>query len=149
MAVLLAVAATIMLVESFGLSRSASLIPRIVLSVTVLLLLIELVLIGLKHNAADHSEKDHSGTVTARPTGVATPPWQTFLWLSLLPALLWLMGLIFGSIVFCLFFLKWRSRESWVFSGVFSLVLGASLYLVFSVLLQSNLYPGVIDFHGL
>ena len=138
------------LLDTLRLSGVASLIPRFVLPLTLCLLLIELT-VGIMTKAgsgAQASVTHGTGAKSPAPTGLETPPLQTFLWVAVLPATLWLLGLTAGASVYCFLFMKWRSKESWKFSLAFSLSLGVLLHLLFSTVLQAELHAGVIPWQS-
>jgi len=133
--------------ESIGLSSIASFIPRIILSLTLFLLIVQL-LLDLKGSGGSSSlvaeiidfQADSSIRAVRR-----TPAWLVILWITALPAAIGLLGVVVGGSLFCLVFMKWYAFEAWKFSLTFSIILGLAVQMVFSVILKISLYGGVID----
>jgi hypothetical protein len=135
--------------QSLGLSPVASLIPRIVLALSLLLLVLEIAL-ELKARGARGAgiEGTRNGlglspSGAGRPGTALEPPWRVILWIAVLPVSTWLFGVIIGGALFCMLFLRWRSRESWLYSLTVSVVLGLVLQVLFSWVFQSGLYQGL------
>jgi hypothetical protein len=134
--------------ESLSLSDAASLIPRLVLSLTLVLLVIELAL-RIKTRNRGHAEAAGECDTRARPVsapgsaplstlGPQSQYWQALVWIMVLTTSIGLLGLKAGAFLFCIFFMRWFSRESWFFSIVFSVGLGVLLHLLFTTVLQSG-----------
>jgi hypothetical protein len=70
--------------------------------------------------------------------------WLVILWISILPLITWLFGVIAGTSLFCLLFMKWYALESWKVSLVYALSLGFVLQLIFSIIFKITLYGGLI-----
>lgn len=132
--------------EALGLSSVASLIPLFVLPVTLLILVIELVrtLAAKPPTQVDVTVMTGVPANPAVRTGSGTTQWQTLLWIALLPAMLFLFGLTMGAALFCMVFMKWRSKESWAFSLTAALSMGALIHLLFAAVFKSTLYPGLL-----
>ena len=133
--------------DSIGLSSVASFIPRIILSLTLFLLIVQL-LLDLKGPGGSSSYVAETMDFQADSTIRAvrrTPAWLVILWITALPAAIWLLGVMVGGSLFCLVFMKWYAFETWKFSLAFSITLGLAVQLVFSVILKITLYGGVID----
>ena len=133
--------------ESIGLSRVASFIPRVMLALTLFLLIVQLVL-DLKGSGVFSSHVAEASDIkagTSIPAVQRTPAWLVILWITVLPAAIWLLGVVAGGSLFCLVFMKWYASETWKFSLAFSIILGLAVQLVFSVILKITLYGGVID----
>lgn len=67
-------------------------------------------------------------------------------WVSLLAFVVWGLGLVAGSALFSLVFLRGHTRESWAYCIVYALVLALTLSLLFFVLLNVPPYAGAV-FH--
>ncbi len=139
MTLVLAIITSWFLLESLGLSRVSSIVPRVILSLTLVLLIVQL-LLDLKA----------PGRTTAVQAGVSipadrrTPAWLVILWIASQTAAIWLFGVVGGGAVFCLAFLKWYAFDSWKISLAFAIALGVVLQLLFVVLFKITLYGGVI-----
>jgi len=139
----------LLLWQSLGLSPVASLIPRFVLLFTLLLLLVEIAL-ELKPSrtpganiAGSRSEAEPLPRRPERPAMAPQQPWRVICWIAVLPLATWLFGVIAGGALFCMAFLRWRSRESWLYSLTVALVLGLVLQVLFSWVFQAGLYQGL------
>lgn len=132
--------------ESFSLSNVASFIPRITLSLTIFLLIIQLI---LDVKTGDGSSPFAAETVAANAESDwrlvrKIPAWLAIFWMSGLLAALLLFGLVAGSSVFCLVFMKWHASESWKTSLLFAIMLGLGIQLVFSFIFGITLYGGAL-----
>ena len=67
-------------------------------------------------------------------------------WVSLLAFLVWGLGLVPGSALFSMAFLRGHTRESWAYCILYALVLALTLSLVFFVVLNVTPYAGAV-FH--
>jgi hypothetical protein len=133
--------------ESIGLSSVASFIPRFMLTLTLFLLIVQLLL--------DLKEPGGSSPVNAETTDILAGTdrqavrrisvWLVILWITVLPAAVWLFGVMVGGSLFCLVFMRWYAFETWKISLVFAITLGLAVQLVFSVILNITLYSGVIE----
>lgn len=65
-------------------------------------------------------------------------------WLALFFGLVIFGGLIYGSIIFLFFFLKWFWKEKWSVALSLSLITGGCLYLLFHIAFQMELYGGLL-----
>jgi len=131
MTLVLAIITSWFLLESLGLSRVSSIVPRVILSLTLVLLIVQL-LLDLK---APGRVRSHTAGTTA---------WLVILWIASQTAAIWLFGVVGGGAVFCLAFLKWYAFESWKISLAFAITLGVVMQLLFVVLFKITLYGGVI-----
>ncbi len=132
--------------ESLGLSSVASIVPRVILSLTLLLLIIQLVL-DLKSPSHSRPPDNKTNVVQAGseiPTDRGSPAWLVISWITILPAAIWLLGVVAGATVFCLVFMKWYALESWKTSLFFSIMLGFLMQLLFALVFKIALYGGVI-----
>ena len=146
---LFAVGTALLLWQALGLSPVATLIPRFVLSFTLLLLLVEIAL-ELKASgtpganiAGSKSESQPLPGNPAQSPIAPRQPWREICWIAVLPLAMWLLGVIVGGALFCLAFLRWRSRESWLYSLTVAVVLGLVLQVLFSWVFQASLYQGL------
>lgn len=160
----LAVVVSGFLAASLPLSRIAGWIPRAVLSVTLVLIVVQLALeirerlrnapdtsrsaLPDSSTAADGAIDPGAGVAHGDPEPVpslpvrSVTPGQAVLWLSGLLLAVLLLGTTIGSSLFCLSYMRWHARESWAISSAFALGLGASVQLIFGALLQATLHPG-------
>ena len=146
MTLVLTIVTTCFLLESLGLSPVASIVPRAILSLTLLLLIIQL-LLDLKSSSS--SQSPAAGTIAVQagvsmPADRRTPAWLVILWITSLPAVISLFGVIAGAAVYCLAFIKWYAFESWKISLAFAVTLGFVMQLLFAVIFKITLYSGVI-----
>ena len=132
--------------ESIGLSSVASFIPRVMLSLTLFLLIVQLLLdlrgpgLPSSHTAETIDIQEDASIPAAR----RMPAWLVILWITVLPGVIWLFGVTAGGSLFCLVFMKWYASEIWKTSLVFAISLGLAVQLVFSGILNTTLYGGVI-----
>lgn len=111
------------LAASTSLSPVAGVIPRAVSLLTLILLLVHFTrLLSIPKG------QPHKASFDGRTSLVV------ILWISVLPLAVTAVGVVAGSTLFCLFFLKGYAKESWMTSLLYSLALGACLYL-FSLLI--------------
>ena len=146
MTFVLAIITTWFLQESLGLSSVASIVPRAVISLTLLLLIVQL-LLDLKISSSSQSPAAGTTVVHAGagiPVDRRTPAWFVILWITILPAAIWLFGVVAGAAIFCLVFLKWYAFECWKISLAFAITLGFVLQLLFAFLFKITLYGGMI-----
>ena len=132
--------------ESRGLSRVASIVPRAILSLTLLLLIVQL-LLDLKSSSGYQSPA--AGTIDVQtsvtiPANRRVPAWLVILWITILPAAIFLFGVVAGGAVYCLVFMKWYAFESWKISLALAVTLGFVIQLLFAVIFKITLYSGVI-----
>ncbi|MEJ8566443.1 tripartite tricarboxylate transporter TctB family protein [Elongatibacter sediminis] len=132
--------------QSFGLSPVASSVPRVVLILTLVLLAVEALKSGIhvsgRADAALPDGGDASGPVPSNEN--AGPVGRCLAWIVLLPVALGVLGLLIGSTVYCLLFLRWRSHEPWAFSLATSCGLGLLLYLLYAVVFRAAPYAGLL-----
>jgi len=67
----------------------------------------------------------------------------TWAWIGLYFGLIVFSGLIFGSSLFLLFFLKWFWKEKWREAILVSVLTGFGIYLLFHGAFQMELYRGI------
>jgi hypothetical protein len=149
----------LMLVAAAGLSRVSGRIPLVVLSATLVLLLWQLALEVLA--ARNAQVGDHVGDRGSDPSGdpgsaTEDGEWVPFAdprdrraaaaiaWIGLLLLLSWLAGVIAGTALFSLAWLRGHARERWASSLAQAAGLALALWLVFGPILGSGLYPGVL-----
>jgi hypothetical protein len=133
-----------LLAASLSLSRIAGWIPRGVLSLTLALLVVQIALEireQLRNAPAAPPPGANAATATTTPASAATPG-EALLWMGGLLLAVLLLGTTAGTTLFAFAYLRWYAGESWPTSGVFALVLGVCIQLVFGLLLQATLYPG-------
>jgi len=128
----------VMLWSAESIGRVSAWIPQLVLCTTLLFLLGQLVkeLRASWRLPPDASVSRNEGRV--RRTVAATG------WLLLLLMATWLFGAVAASTLFCLTWLRWHAGESWWMSLVIATTLGLVLWVIFSTIPGSNLYPGVL-----
>ena len=138
----LAVLVSALLAASAPLGRVAASIPRGVLSVTLVLIGIQLL---IEIRASSHAATGGAAPALAPvpvPAVSATTPGLAALWLvGLLTAVL-LLGTTLGSRVFSFAYLRWHAGARFPTSIGLALGIGASVQLIFGLLLQATLYPG-------
>lgn len=143
--VLLAVTA-VFFGSSLDISATAARVPQLTLLFTMLILLLHALLAGSRQVSC------RSGPVTVDGAEAATEPGASrrsilpaLLWLAVMLASLWLLGVSAGVTVFCLAYLRWYARESWLFSFVFAFSLGSVVQSVFGFAMQAPLYRGILQ----
>jgi len=124
----------LMLWSAFGLSRVSGGIPRIVLAATCLLLVLQF-LLDLRR-ADPRPAEDLSGRGARERAAVA--------WILALLFGSWLAGVVAGSSLFCLAWMRWHARERWPLALGLAVAVGGLLWLVFGRLPGPGLYPGLI-----
>jgi hypothetical protein len=128
----------LMLWASLSLSKAAAWIPQLVLCATLVCLLLQLV------NELRVAWTAFPETREPEAYGFQGRTLAAFAWLVLLLLLTWLVGIAPASAFFCLGWLRWHAGENWMVSLVLSAGLGLALWVIFSVLLAVDLYPGVL-----
>jgi hypothetical protein len=141
------------------LSRTAAWIPRIVLTITLTLTLVQLVREARELSAIARSELRRGGsTLRQTPAGAMRRPMlpsrapTQMRTISAFVAVMWIAGALISVLIFRrrrgqhalrrLHYLHGHGRASWLSSATFSLVLGACLQLAFSSVLHVELYRG-------
>lgn len=69
---------------------------------------------------------------------------KAWMWLALFFVLAVFGGLIYGSVIFLFFFLKWFWKERWSVALSLPLITGGCIYLLFHVAFQMELYAGLL-----
>lgn len=128
-------AAGLMLWASFGLSRVSGGIPRVALSATCLLLLLQLALDLWRGFSQDRGDR-----VPAR----RGREWAAVSWIFALLFAAWLLGVVAGSALFCVAWMRWHAGEKWPLAVALAFAVGSFLWLVFGRLPGPGLYPGLI-----
>lgn len=131
----LLLAAGLMLWASLGLSRVSGGIPRIVLTATCALLLLQWVL-DLRRDGAQVDSADSSGRRSRERVAVG--------WILALLLGTWLAGVVAGATLFCLGWMRWHAREGWPLAFALAFAVGGLLWLVFGGLPGPGLYPGLL-----
>jgi Tripartite tricarboxylate transporter TctB family len=141
----------LMLAAAAGLSRVSGWIPLVVLSATLLLLLWQLAVEVLAARQAQVGDQgsDQAGAKEGDGwTAFADPRDRraaaAIAWIGLLLLLSWLAGVIAGTALFSLAWLRGHARERWAPSLAQAAGLALVLWLVFGPILGSGLYPGVL-----
>jgi ABC-type transport system involved in cytochrome c biogenesis permease subunit len=116
---------------SFSLSRTSAMIPQVVLTVTLVFLLVQFVLDRRNPRPVRQGVRD-GGVLMA------------IAWISALPAACFLFGVPVSAGLFCLLWMRWQAGERWQISIVFALLLGISVQALFRLLLQADLYQGLL-----
>jgi hypothetical protein len=132
----------LMLAAALGLSRVSGWIPLIVLSVTLALLLWQLAAELLTHRgrfSRAPARREGSG-----PDARGRRALAVIAWIGLLLLLSWLLGVVAGTTLFSLAWLRLHAHERWPASLAQAAGLGLALWLVFGRILGSGLYPGVL-----
>jgi hypothetical protein len=132
--VLLLVAGS-MLWSSFGLSRVSGFIPRAVLSATCFVLAGQLV-----HDLW----RAHSQTAALEPERQRGRERVAAAWGLVLLLGVWLFGVVVGSMLFCLAWMRWHAGERWPVAVGLSSGVGALLWLVFGRLPGPGPYVGLL-----
>ena len=151
----LLVFATVILYGTAGLSEVGRLVPLSVLVPTVVLLLVQLCLELAPGFAEKHSlleKKDVFGIEQMRLKAAEEAAnsgafggrreLNVFVWVTLIPALMYVFGSLIGLPLFLLFYLKVRSKEGWMVSIGMALAMFGFLYGVFVVALKLRLHEG-------
>ena len=138
-----------LLVDSMSLSRTAALIPQVVISGSLVLLAAQLLLdlAAFRREsvrAGAESESPDEGQAGKAPPGSRKRFFQAVFWVLLLAVTTWGLGLVVGSAIFSLAFLRGQARESWRYSIVYSLVLATAISLIFTVVLNTSLHAGAV-----
>lgn len=127
-----------MLWSAFGLSRVSGWVPLSVLSVTLVLLLLQLAAELLAARRAPQPvDRPESDARKQRAVAAAA-------WIGVLLLLSWLLGVVAGSALFCAAWLRWHARLRWTASLAQAAGLGFVLWLAFAQLLGTGLYAGLL-----
>ncbi len=133
----LAAAVSGLLAATLPLSRIAASIPRAVLSLTLALIVVQL----LREIREPLGDAPEAAAVPSLPIrGVA--PAVAVLWTGGLLSAVLLLGTAAGIILFSFAYLRWHAGETRVVSFVFALMLGVGVQILFGTLLHAVLYPG-------
>lgn len=147
MTLALALAVSWFLKESTTLSRVATLIPKAVLVVTLMLLAVQLVL-DLRLDFTASARPGKRGVPAAERSGIRpgpVPPSRAVAWIAMLPLVIWLLGSAAGAALFCLIFMRAFASESWTFSLAYALVVGFGIFLLSWSLPGSAVHVGIIS----
>lgn len=134
MTISLIVVCCVFLWSSLGLSRVSAWVPRLILSTTLILLLLQLV---REFRESGHPEEDGGAHGFA-----AVGP--VLLWIVTMLLFVWLAGVSIGAALFCLAYMRIYAREHWLVAAGFAICLGLVVHLFFGTLMQVSLYQGVI-----
>lgn len=69
---------------------------------------------------------------------------KAWMWLALFFGLVVFSGLIYGSVIFLFFFLKWFWKEKWSVALALPLITGVGIYLLFNIAFRMELYGGLL-----
>jgi len=69
---------------------------------------------------------------------------KAWIWLALFFGLVIFSGLIYGSVIFLFFFLKWFWKEKWSVALSLPLITGGCIYLLFHIAFRMELYGGLL-----
>jgi hypothetical protein len=119
--------------SSLELGRVSAWIPQLVLSKTLVVLLLHLVKEYLQDGSSENTEEAYQPSMFAALSSIAT------MFLSV-----WLLGVIFGTMFFCLLYFRWHCGERWTQTIAFTVAMGLGVKLMFGSLMQVTLYPGVL-----
>jgi hypothetical protein len=132
------VLAGLMLWQSFGLSRVSGWIPRSVLLATCLLLVAQGVLDLRRATSGSRVPEAAGGQARVGRERAAVA------WIVALLGAAWLLGVIGGSALFCLAWMRWHAGERWPAALALAVGVAATLWLVFGRLPGPGLYSGLV-----
>ncbi|MFF5987080.1 tripartite tricarboxylate transporter TctB family protein [Prauserella flavalba] len=99
-------------------------------------------LIGTREAPHDHSETEDDDLDYVFHTA-STMQWlATLAWFIAFFASLYVLGLYATSMLFTVLYLRFQDKRSWVFSGIYAVILTGVLYLAFNVLLVQPVPAG-------
>ena len=138
------------LFDSLSLSSVVVTIPQIIIWGTLILLfvqlLIELGIIGM--SVASGQGQTGPGAdqddLESQITEIFPRLVSSVLWVGLLTVLVWLLGIVVGTSLFSLIYLRASGGESWFLSMIYSFILAVIVVTVFSVILKITLYGGLL-----
>ena len=142
-------------------SFRASLFPRVVAGLALVLTVLHLVqaVFRLRRSATEMPKADrivtHSDDTVEPDEGeddaehifrtAGTRGWAAALgWVTAFFVLLYLGGLFVTASLFSFFYLRFAGRRTWVFSAIYAVVIGAVLYTVFEVALSVATPTGLL-----
>jgi len=136
------------LLESLFLSTVVAFIPRLIISATLLLLIVQL-LLDLFGKSALAKREPGKSLPASDPVLLEQAPhpmrfYLSIFWIAALACSTYLLGLVIGPSLFCLLFLRWSAKETWFTSITYSLILALIIYSVFATMLNIVLYDGVL-----
>lgn len=137
----------LMLAAAAGLSRVSGWIPLIVLSATLVLLLWQLAAELLAHRSRFISRQANPEVPCPEAPGTDSQGRRAsaaVAWIGLLLLLSWLSGVVAGTALFSVAWMRWHAHERWAPSLALAAGLGLALWLVFGQILGSGLYAGVL-----
>lgn len=127
-----------MLWSAGDLSRVSGWIPRIVLAVTCSLLLCQAALdLWRARRAAGRPLTDEEAVRRGCERHAVA-------WIGCFLLLTWVLGVLAGSVLFCLAWMRWHAGERWLHAALLAAAVGLVLRLVFGGLLGATLYPGLL-----
>jgi len=135
--VALIVVTSVFLWSSLGLSRVSAWIPRLILSGTLVLLLLQLAkeFAGTKQAVLSMPVSEQTGMNSMLPA---------LAWIGTTLLSVWLFGMSMGAALFCLAYLRFHAGERWPISVAFALGLGLGVQLLFGTFMQITLYQGIV-----
>lgn len=136
-AVVLLIAAIWLLIEAQVFGRSSGMFPRFIGTIFVLLAAAE-VLVQTGHSLRENT------AVSRMDPGRFLRELLAVGWLVGLVVLVFLVGFLVTVPVFIFVFLFWNARLSLVKSGAIALGSLVFVYLIFMILLEYRLYPGLL-----
>lgn len=151
----------VMFVMTLSLGRVARLVPLVVAVPTLVLLAVQLMLDAAPGLAASFSAMELKDPFGIRPrlesilAAVSNGgesddarrhlrEQSTFLWLTLMFALIYLFGFVVALPSYTFLYLHRRSGEGWMTSALVAAVMAALPYGIFVVALRLHLYEGVL-----
>ena len=89
------------------------------------------------------AEQEATEKTETEPAYALTRYWRTAAWLGGLCLALYLLGFIIAIVIFTFSYLKSRGR-GWAISVIITTLLTIFIYVVFSIFLEVDLYPGLL-----
>jgi putative tricarboxylic transport membrane protein len=132
--------------SSLGLSPHSRWLANYLQVLTLLVLAITLglqIALILSKNA----DKQATGASPDQSTPVIFPHAIVFAWVSVLPLMVWLLGVSMGSALFTLAWLRWRAEERWRYSLTYAVGMGAGLEVIFNGIYHAGLDAGWLGYH--
>ena len=137
----LTAATAVLFVSALGLGRTAAAVPLAVAAPTLVVLLTQLSIEARQRHAFAREQAAANGQPTR---GLGTREAATYAWMLGLLALFWALGPVVGVPAYLVFYLRWRSGESWFTALLAASVAWCALVALLELLLSIQLPPGAI-----
>ena len=127
--------------KAFTLSGGAGRVPLFV-GIPTLILMAAKIAVSLFKQFSSAPRTSYTGD--SEPGAVNRKILNEIMWLFIFTVLIIFLGVVYGSVVFLLLYLRLHNNDSWLFTIVVCIAVVITTYVVFQELLKMFLYEGVI-----